>query len=119
MDLYRPTKEKSDCDVILEDVENVFGSLGDCLDAVIDERKSKMDVAKGVWGIGKNLLKFGFNGTRCAVKYTPKAIVTVANAKRELTDTIAGEYQKYQKEQREQALEERIKRIAESTKKHH
>ena len=102
-------RRQSDCDLLLGDVESVFGSLGDCLDAAFDEKKSKMDVAKGALGIGKNLLKFGFNGTKCVVKHTPKTVVTVANAKRKLTDTIASEYQKFQKEQREQALEEKIK----------
>jgi len=105
-------KQKSDCDLLLSDVENVFGSLGNCIDAAFDERQTKMDVAKGVFGIGKNLLKFGFNGTKCVVKHTPKAIATVASVKRELTDTIGEEYARYQKEQKEQALEEKIKQIS-------
>ena len=104
---------ESDCDLLLGDVENVFGSLGNCLGAAFDEKKSKMYVAKGAFGFTKSLLKFGFDGTKCVVKHTPKAIVTVANAKRELTDTIASEYQKFQKEQREQELEEKIKLLKE------
>ena len=111
-------KEKSDCDLLLNDVEDVFGSLGNCLESAFDERKSKMDVAKGVFGIGKNLLKFGFNGTKCVVKHTPKAIATVADAKRKVIDGATEEYSKFQKEQKEQALEEKIKQISLSTRKH-
>ena len=111
-------RTKSDCDTLLNDVEDVFGSLGNCLESAFDERQSKMDVAKGVLGIGKNLLKFGFNGTKCVVKHTPKAIATVASAKRELTDTISEEYTKYQREQQEQALDEKIKQISLSTRKY-
>ncbi len=102
-------RRQSDCDLLLGDAENLFGSLGDCLGAAFDEKKSKMDVAKGAFGFGKNLLKFSFNGTKCVIKHTPKAVVTVANAKRELTDTITNEYKKFQKEQREQVIEEKIK----------
>jgi len=91
--------------------ENVFGSIGECFDAALDEKKSKTDVAKGVFEIVKSLLKFGFDGTKCIVKHTPKAVVTVANAKRELTENIGSEYQKFQKEQKEQALEEKIKGV--------
>ena len=111
-------RTKSDCDLLLNDVEDVFGSLGNCLESAFDERKSKMDVAKGVFGIGKNLLKFGFNGTKCVVKHTPKAIATVADAKRKVIDGATEEYSKFQKEQKEQALEEKIKQISLSTRKH-
>ena len=103
---------KTDCDLLLNDAEKVLGSIGNCIDAAVDDKKSKMDVAKGVFGIGKNLLKFGFTGTTCIVKNTPKAIATVASAKRQLTDTITEEYAKYQKEQKEEALEEKIKQLS-------
>lgn len=114
MELYKPSKKKSDCDIILDDVENFFGSIGDCLDTALDERKSKMQVVGGVFGIGKSLLKFGWHGTTCVVKNTPKAIATVASAKRELTDALSEEYEKYQKEVKEDALNEKIKQL-----KHH
>ena len=104
-------RKQSDCDVLLNDVEDVFGSLGNCLESAFDERQSKMDVAKGVFGIGKNLLKFGFNGTKCVVKHAPKAITTVASEKREVTNTISEEYARYQKEQQELALDAKIKSI--------
>ena len=109
-------QQKSDCDLLLNDVENVFGSLGNSIDAAFDERQTKMDVAKGVFGIGKNLLKFGFNGTKCVVKHTPKAIATVADAKRKLTDGISEEYTKYQRELKEDALNEKIRRLKSNKK---
>ena len=100
--------KQNDCDVILNDIENIFGSIGDCLDTTFDEKKSKMQVVGSIFGIGKSIAKFGWDATSCAVKHTPKAIATVANAKRELTETITDEYQKYQKEMKERELEEKI-----------
>ena len=105
-------KEKNDCDLLLNDVENVFGSIGKCIDAAIDEKKSKWEVTKEVFGIGSSLMKFGFTGTKCLVRNTPKALATVASVKREITDTISEEYVKFQKEQKEEALEEKIKQLS-------
>ena len=104
-------KQKTDCDVILNDVENVFGSIGSCFDVAFDDKKSKMDVAKGIFGVGKNILKFGWDTGSCAVKHTPKAIATVADAKRKLVDGATEEYSKYQKELKEDALNEKIKQL--------
>ena len=111
MTLYGQKKSKSDCDILLNDVENVFGSIGTCFDNALDDRKSKMQVAGSVFGILGATTKFLFHGSTCVVKNTPKAIATVANAKRELTDTIANEYQEYQKELKEDALNEKIKQL--------
>lgn len=111
MTLYGEKKSESDCDILLKDVENVFGSIGKCFDSALDDRKSKMQVAGSVFGILGATTKFLFHGTTCVVKNTPKAIATVANAKRELTDTIANEYQQYQKEIKEDALNEKIKQL--------
>ena len=104
-------KKQNDCNLLLNDVENVFGSLGNSIDAAFDERQTKMDVAKSVFGIGKNLLKFGFNGTKCVVKHTPKAIATAADMKRKVIDGTTEEYGKFQKEMREDALNEKIKQL--------
>jgi len=68
-------------------------------------------VAGIIFGMGKNLLKLGFDGTVCAVKNTPKAIATVADAKRKLIDAGTEEYYKAKKKQEEQALEEKIRRF--------
>ena len=104
-------RKKNDCDLILDDVENVLGSIGDCLESAFDEKKSKLQVVGSLFGIGKSVAKFGWDAGSCAVKHTPKAIATVANAKRELTETITDEYQKFQKEMKEQALEEKITQL--------
>ena len=111
MTLYGEKKSESDCDILLNDVENVCGSIGKCFDNALDDRKSKMQVAGSVFGILGATTKFLFHGTTCVVKNTPKALATVANAKRELTDTIANEYQEYQKELKEDALNEKIKQL--------
>ena len=107
--VYR--KKESDCDVLLNDVENVFGSIGDCIDNAFDDKKSKMQVVGSIFGILGVTTKFLVHGTTCAVKNTPKVIATVASAKRELTDTITNEYQQYQQELKEDALDEKIKQL--------
>jgi hypothetical protein len=111
-------KNQSDCDLLLNDAEQVFGDIGKCFDTAFDERKTKMQVVGSLFGASKSLLKFGWNAGSCAVKHTPKAVATVVAAKRELTETITEEYYKYQKEQKEMELEAQIKRIAASAKKH-
>ena len=116
MTLYGQKKSVSDCDILSNDVENVFGSIGKCFDNALDDRKSKMQVLGSVFGILGATTKFLFHGTTCVVKNTPKAIATVANAKRELTDTIANEYQVYQKELKEDALNEKIKQLKKGNK---
>ncbi len=101
-------RKKSDCDLILDDVENIFGNLGNIVDSTLDDKKSKMQVVGSIFGFGGSVIKLGWNAGGCAIKNTPKAIATVASAKRELTDTITEEYYKHQKEQKEKALEDRI-----------
>ncbi len=111
MELYGRQEKKSDCDVILNDVENVFGSIGSCVDAALDEKKSKMQVVGGLFGILGSTGKLLLRGTGCAIKHTPKALATVASVKRELTDTISDEYASYQKQLKEDALNEKIKQL--------
>jgi hypothetical protein len=85
--------------------------MGECLETVTSKNTSKIDVAESFFGIGKSLLKFGFDGTVCAIKNTPKAIATVATVKREVTDTLTLGYEKHQKRQQKKALEEKIRMI--------
>ena len=101
----------SDCEIIKEDAGELFGSIGECIETVSSKHTSKIDVAESVFGIGKSLLKLGFDGTVCAVKNTPKAIATVAAVKREVTDTLTLEYEKHQKREQKKALEEKIRMI--------
>lgn len=116
LDQYNPIKRQSDCDVILDDFDDLFGSIGNCLDAAFDEKKSKMQVIGGIFGLLKPASKLLWDGTSCAVKNTPKAIATVASIKREITDTVTEEYYKYKKELKEQELAEKIAQLKEKSK---
>ena len=111
VDLYKPIKKQSDCDVIMDDFDNLFGSIGNCLETALDEKKSKMQVVESIFGLLKPTGKLLWDGTSCVVKNTPKAVVTVANAKREITDKITDEFQKHQKEMKEKALEDKMTRL--------
>ncbi len=108
---YTSFEKKNDCDVILDDVESLFGSIGNCFETAFDERKTKMQVMGSILSILKPTTKLLWDGTSCAVKNTPKAVTAIANVKRELTDTITEEYHEYQKELKEQALEEKIAQL--------
>ncbi len=114
LDIYGREEKKSDCDIILNDFENVFGSIGNCIDSAFDEKKSKMQVVGSIFGIGKAATKLLWNGTGCAVKHTPKAIVTAAKYKREFVDSVTEEIGNIQKQMKEDELDEKIKRL-----KHH
>ncbi|MDF1884129.1 hypothetical protein JHD49_09275 [Sulfurimonas sp. SAG-AH-194-C21] len=105
-------KQKSDCDVILANTENVFKDLGNCFDTALDERKTKMNVVGSIFGVLGSLTKLTFNVTSCAIKNAPKAVVAVAAAKRELVGVIEEEYMDYKKQQKEDALNEKIKQLS-------
>jgi len=51
--------------------------------------------------------------TKFIIRHTPKAVVTVAKAKRELTDTLVNEYQNIQKHIREEELNAKIRALKE------
>ena len=107
-------RRQSDCDVIKNDFENLFGSIGNCFDTVFDEKKSKMQVVGSLFGIGKSIAKTGWDTGSCAVKHTPKAIVTAAKYKREFVNSVTEEISKVQKQMKEDELDDQIKRL-----KHH
>ncbi len=107
-------KKRNDCDIILNDFENVFGSIGNCIDSAFDEKKSKMQVVGSLFGFGKSVAKLGWHGTTCVVKNTPKAVVTAAKYKREFVDSVTEEIGNIQKQMKEDELDEKIKRL-----KHH
>lgn len=100
--------KRSDCDTLLENAEGVVNSLGHCIDSVLDEKKTKMNVVGTVFGVGTSLTKLAFNLTGCAIKNPPKAIVAVAAVKRELISSATQEYSEYQKQQKKEALEAKI-----------
>lgn len=101
----------SDCDVLLDGIENVFQDLGSCLESTFDDRKSKMSVVGGLFKLGKSLTKLTFNTGVCVVKNTPKAVVAVAAVKREIVNTVEEEVHEYQKQQKVDALNEQIKQL--------
>ena len=45
------------------------------------------------------------------VRYTPLALLTLAKAKREITDTVVDTYQDVQKRRREEELNEKIRAL--------
>jgi hypothetical protein len=104
--------KKTDCDVVIDNIENVFDSLGNCLESAIDDKKTKMNVMSSIFGLGKSLTKFAFHTTTCLVKNTPKAVVAVAAVKREIVTGIEEEYRDYQKQIKEDALDEKIKQLS-------
>ena len=112
MELYGKSKKKSDCDILMNDAESVFKDIGGFFETAFDERKSKWNLIGDLFKFGRSTAKLAWHGGSCIAKNTPKAIVTVAKVKRELTDTITEEYAKYQKEQKEEALEEKIRQLS-------
>ena len=104
-------QKKNDCDVIINGIENSFENLGACLESIVDEKQSKMGVVKHLFKFGASLTKLAVDTTVCAVKNTPKAVVAVAGAKRELVDSIENEWNQFNKEQQEEALNEKIKQL--------
>ncbi len=83
--------KKSDCDDLLNNAENVFDDLGNCLESTFDEKKTKMNVLGSIFSLGKSLTKLAVNAGVCAVKNTPKVVVVVASAKREIVTAIEEE----------------------------
>ncbi len=104
-------KRKSDCDIIMDDFGHLGNSLENCFDTLFDENQSKMKKAGSFLGVLGSASKLLFHGGSCAVKKTPKALATVANAKREVTETIVNEYQQYQKELKQNELEDHIRKL--------
>jgi hypothetical protein len=102
---------KNDCDIIINNVEDVFTDLGDCFESVFDERKTKGNVIKNIFRFGGSLTKLAFNTTSCVVKNAPKAVVAIADTKREIINAVEDEWNDYQKEQKMKALEDKITQL--------
>jgi hypothetical protein len=101
-----------DCEIILNNVEDVFGELGNCIDTTFDEKKSKTSVVKGLFGLGKSLVKLTFNTGKCAIKYTPKAVVAVAAIKRDIVTSIEEEMQEQRKQEQIEILDKKIQQLS-------
>lgn len=100
---------KNDCDVLLDGAKDVFGNLENCFDSAFDDKKTKINVIGSIFGLGKSLTKLTFNAGCCIVKNTPKAVVAVASAKRELINAVEEEMREYDKQKKEEALDMKIK----------
>ena len=87
-------------------IENVFGNLGNCVEALVENRKK--DALKSVFGIGKSLTELTIETTSCAIEHTPKAISTIREVKKEIVSGIEEEIHNYQKEQKEKLLDDKI-----------
>jgi len=103
--------ENKSCNLVLNDLENVLIGVGECFDTLIDERQGKMEVIGSLFKLGKKVGKLGLDVGACAIRNTPKAVVTVAKVKREITETLTEEYYKIQKEIETKELEESIRKI--------
>ncbi len=111
-------KRKTDCEVLSDGVGDVFSTLGDCFDTAFDEKKTKTNVVGSIFGFGKALTKLSFNAGVCAIKNTPKAVATVAAAKRDVVEFIEDEVNTYQKQAKIDALDEKIKNLKLKPKGH-
>ncbi len=103
--------KKTDCEILGDDFENVFTGIGDCFETAFDEKKTKKNIVGSIFNLGKSVTKLGWNLGTCAVKNTPKAITTIAAAKRELVQGIESGVNDYQKQVKKDALDEKIKHL--------
>ena len=102
---------KSDCDVILDRFENTIVSLDNCVESIFDDKKTKMNVLGNLFQFSSSLTKLTFGALGCAVKNTPKAVVAISVAKREIVDELEKEWSEHQKQQQIDALDEKIKQL--------
>ena len=102
---------KSDCDLIVTDIEDIFSSFDNCFDMLVDDKKSKMNVTGGVFGFAKSLTKLAVTLTSCAIKNAPKAIVTAAVLKKEVVHNLSIAAHEGQKEFNKFALDLKIQQF--------
>lgn len=103
--------EPNDLEVLEKSFDNVLISFNDCFEVAEDDRKTKMNIIGSIFSFGFSLTKLTLTVAGCAIKHTPKAIVTVAAVKREIVTEIESGWNEYKKEQQEEALNEKIKQL--------
>lgn len=103
--------KKSDCDILMNNTENMFNSLGKCIDTIADDKKTKMNVIGSIFGVGKSITKLTFNVGLCAIKNTPKVVVAIAAVKREIVTATTEEYNEYQRQIKKEALDAKIMQL--------
>ncbi len=104
-------EQANDCDILIGKAENTLHSLENCFDTMVDEKKTKLNVAGSIFGFGFSLTKLTFNVAGCAVKNAPKAFVALAAVKREIIEVGTQEWNEYQKELKEEALNDKIRQL--------
>ena len=104
-------KTRNDWDEFTNGVEEVFGDLGSCIDDAINIKETKIAVVKSLFNLGGSLTKLAFKTTSTIVTNVPKAVVVVADVKRELVDGIEEGVREFQKQQKEDVLDEKIKQL--------
>ena len=103
--------KKNDGEILFDKLDNSVTSLGDCLGTIIDENTTKKQVAGSVFKLGFSLTKLTFGILGFAIKNTPKAVVAVSSAKKDLVEGIEKELNQFQKEIQEDKLREKIKQL--------
>ena len=106
------SKLKSDCDIILDNAESMFSDLGNCIESTFDNKKTKMNVVGSIYRLGKSLTKLTFNTGYCAIKNTPKAVISVTSIKRELVQSIEEGIHSHKQQVQEDALNAKIKLLS-------
>jgi len=104
-------KDKHSCDILVNDIENTFENLGYFFDALADDKKTKMKVVESLFKVFGNFIKFVWHSIFFTIKYTPKAIVSIANVKHEIVDEILNSHNEYNRQFKENALNEKIKKL--------
>ena len=90
-------------------IGNVFENLGDCVEAIVDNRKK--DALKSVFGIGKSVVGLTIETTSCVIENTPKVVSTIRDIKQDIVSEIEDGINDYQKQKKEQLLEDKIKML--------
>ncbi len=105
------SKQKTDLDKIEDNVTDMFDSIEHCFDALSADKKRASGFLKGLFGFGVHCTKLTYNLVFSAIKYTPKAVTTIAKVKRDVSDEIVGAYNEIQKEKLEDNFNRKIKEL--------
>ena len=103
--------KKNDCEVVGDDIINVFSDIGECFETVVDEKKKTSSIFGNLFNVAKSTTKLVWDVGSCTVKHTPKAIVAIAEIKRDISDGIVKIHNEIEKEKLEAEFDEKIKKI--------
>lgn len=105
------SEKKSDLEIIGNGFENVMVRLNECFETSVDDKKSKMNVVGSVFKLGKSIAGLSWHLGRSAIKHTPRALATVAAAKREVITVIEEEVHEHKKRIQQEALDAKIRAL--------